>query len=253
MPPVQRWVSAEELARIYTSKYWNDIEAEKEKEWWIEDGDYDRCRRYLQRSKLLLEYEQAQNFIRELPGRNLQVADLAAGIGWTSALLSKIDSVAAVHAVDISEHRLVRLFPHCMAMFDGRCVKVRRYLGSFYDLKLPERSVDAIFLSQAFHHADRPIRLMTECDRVLRPGGRIVMVGEHSVGFLWLAKRFIKVLVQNRRIVTSFRELFPPDPVLGDHYYRLSDYEFLFSAMGYHARHCAASTGQRIFVADKLD
>jgi ubiquinone/menaquinone biosynthesis C-methylase UbiE len=248
---VQRWLSDEELGRIYTSRYWNDIEAEKQKEWWIEDGDYDRCRRYLQRSKLMLEYEQAENFIRELPGHNLQIADLAAGIGWTSALLSKIDSVAEVHAVDISVHRLERLFPQCMSMFGGRCEKIRRYLGSFYDLKLPERSVDVIFLSQAFHHANRPLHLMMESDRVLKPGGRMVMVGEHAVGIVWLAKRFIKVLVQNRRITTNFQELFPPDPLLGDHYYRLSDYDFLFSAMGYRAKHCVASTGQCIFVADK--
>jgi ubiquinone/menaquinone biosynthesis C-methylase UbiE len=250
---VQRWLSAEELAQIYTSRYWNDIEAEKRKEWWIEDGDYERCRRYLRRSKLLLEYQQAENFIRELPGDDLQIADLAAGIGWVSALLSKIDKVAAVHAVEISEHRLERLFPHCVSMFGGRGEKIRRYLGSFYDLKLPEGSVNVIFLSQAFHHADRPIRLMTECDRVLKRGGRIVMVGEHVVGLPWMARRFIKVLVKERTITTDFRRLFPPDPVLGDHYYRLSDYEFLFSAMGYRAKHRVASTGQRIFVADKLN
>jgi ubiquinone/menaquinone biosynthesis C-methylase UbiE len=251
LTPVQRWLSAEELGRIYTSGYWNDVEAERHKEWWIEDGDYDRCRRYLQRSKLLSEYEQAEKFVRDLPGRDLQVADLAAGIGWTTALLSRIESVAEVHAVEISGHRLERLFPHCMSMFGGRCEKVRRYLGSFYDLKLPERSMDVVFLSQAFHHANRPLRLMAECDRVLKSAGRIVMVGEHVVGLAWLVRRCVKVLLTQGRATLSFRKLFPPDAVLGDHYYRLSDYEFLFDAIGYRLEHCVAATGQRIFVADK--
>jgi|SRR5450631_1846149 len=248
---VQRWLSDHELEGIYTSSYWNNLAEEKKKEWWIEDGDYDRCRRYLERSKLLLEYGEAEIFVRELTGSNLMVADLAAGTGWTSALLSKIDGVAGVHAVEISRHRLERLFPHSVSMFEGRPEKIRRYLGSFYDLKLPDRSIDVVFLSQAFHHADRPIRLMVECDRVLKPGGRVVLVGEHGIGIRRFVKRFLKVLLSERRLVTRFDQLFPPDPVLGDHYYRQSDYYFLFSAMGYKAKHHVASTGETIFVADK--
>jgi SAM-dependent methyltransferase len=248
---VQRWLSEDEISQIYTAAYWNDIEAEKKKEWWIEGGDYERCRRYLRDSKLMLEYEQAEAFIREMPRRELRVGDLAAGTGWTSALLSRMDAVAEVHSVEISEHRIERLFPHSVTMFNGVGRKIRRYLGSFYDLKLPDAYLDVVFLSQAFHHADRPLQLMMECDRVLKAGGRIIMVGEHGIGVRRLIKRFAKTLLQQRRIVTDFRALFPPDPVLGDHYYRYSDYYFLFNAMAYDVKHRLASTGQTIFVADK--
>jgi len=248
---VEKWLSAEEVSRIYTAAYWNDIEEEKKKAWWIGDGDYQGCLRYLRASRLLREYEEAEEFIRELPGRDLRVGDLAAGIGWTSALLSRIESVAEVHSVDISAHRIQQLFPHCVAMLEGASHKIRRYLGSFYDLKLPDACLDVVFLSQAFHHADRPIQLMIECDRVLKDGGRIIMVGEHGIGALRLIKRFFKVLLRERRVVTDFRSLFPPDPVLGDHYYRHSDYYFLFDAMAYEAKHRVAATGQTIFVADK--
>ena len=248
---VQRWLSDDELREIYTSSYWNDIEEEKKKEWWIEDGDYGRCRRYLETSKLMEEYQQAEAFIRAIPQDDLRIADLAAGTGWTTALLSKLDNVAEVHAVEISLHRLERLLPHSVAMFTGRAEKIRRYLGSFYDLRLPAKSMDLVFLSQAFHHADRPIKLMVECDRVLKPGGRIVMVGEHGVGGSWLMRRFFKALLRQRRIVTDFHQLFPPDPLLGDHYYRRSDYYFLFVAMGYTLEHRIAATGQTMFIADK--
>jgi ubiquinone/menaquinone biosynthesis C-methylase UbiE len=248
---VRRWLSDEELRGVYTSAYWNDIEEERRKEWWVEDGDYDRCRRHLERTKLLFEYRQAETFVREMAGRQLQIADLAAGIGWTSALLSKLDNVAAVHAVEISHHRLERLFPHCVRMFAGRPEKIHRYLGSFYDLKLPDRSMDVVFLSQAFHHAERPIKLMVECDRVLKPGGRIILVGEHGIGVRRFVRRIVAVLLRQRRLLTSFQRLFPPDPVLGDHYYRYSDYLFLFAAMGYEAKHRVAATGETIFVADK--
>jgi ubiquinone/menaquinone biosynthesis C-methylase UbiE len=159
--------------------------------------------------------------------------------------------VAEVHAVEISAHRIERLFPHCVTMLDGVAGKIRRYLGSFYDLQLPDGCLDVVFLSQAFHHAERPLHLMIECDRVLKPTGRLIMVGEHNIGTLQVIGRFLKVLLQQKRIVANFRSLYPPDPVLGDHYYRQTDYRFLFEAMGYGVKHRVASTGQTIFVADK--
>lgn len=248
---VQRWLSDEDLQCIYTYEYWNDINEERKKEWWIEDGDYDKCLRFLDRSNLLREYLQAQTYVEEMRSTQLKIADLAAGTGWTSALLSKVERVSEVHAVDISSHRLERLFPHSVKMLEGRPDKIRRYLGSFYDLRLPAQSMDVVFLSQAFHHADRPIDLMIECDRVLKQGGRIVLVGEHGIGTRRIVKRFLKTLLTKRKLLTSFRELFPPDPVLGDHYYLRSDYYFLFAAFGYAAKHRIASTGQTIFVGDK--
>lgn len=247
----ERWLSDTDLQRIYTAEYWNDIEEERKKEWWIENGDYDRCREYLDRSGLLAEYRQAEAFIADRPSTNLRVIDLAAGIGWTSALISRLPNVSEVIAVEISRHRLERLFPHAVRMFDGQAQKLRRCIGSFYDLHLPDASADVIFLSQAFHHADRPLHLLTECDRVLKPGGRIIVVGEHWIGARRIVRRFLSVLLRERRIITDVHRLFPPDDLLGDHCYRRSDYYLLFGALGYAVSHRHATTNHMIYVADK--
>jgi ubiquinone/menaquinone biosynthesis C-methylase UbiE len=247
---VQSWLSESQLREIYTAEYWNDIEAEKKKEWWIEDGDYDRCRRYLESDGLLAEFRQAEAFVSAV-GSGLQVADLAAGIGWTSVLLSRMANVAAVHAVEISRHRLERLFPHSVLMLSGDARKIRRYLGSFYDLKLPPASMDVVFLTHAFHHADRPLHLLIECDRVLKPGGRMVVSGEHRIGARAVLRRFIAVLLRQRSVITDFRRLFPPDPLLGDHYYRHSDYCLMFGALGYRLQHRVAPSGSVLYIADK--
>lgn len=249
---VRSWLSPDELSEIYTAGYWNDVEEEKNKEWWIEDGDYRKCERYLQSCGLQQEYQQAESFIRALPGRGLRVADLAAGTGWTTALLSRIETVAEVHAVDISQHRLERLFPHSVAMLNGQPDKIHRYLGSFYDLQFPANSMDVVFMSHAFHHADRPLQLLVQCDRVLKPHGRIIVSGEHEVGLYLTARRFLGVLLRERRVETDFRRLFPPDPVLGDHYYRRTDYRLLFHALGYSLQHQLAPSGTGLYVADKF-
>jgi SAM-dependent methyltransferase len=248
---VQAWLTDDDLRNVFSSSYWNDVEAEQKKDFWIEDGDYEKCRRYLESTKLLAEYFQAESFIREL-GSGLEVVDLAAGIGWTSALLSKVDRVATVLSIEISKHRLERLFPHCAAMFDAESQKIRRYLGSFYDLKIPNASIDVVFMSHAFHHADEPMRLLAECDRILKPRGRIIVVGEPCVGVAAIALRFASTLVRRRRFVPDFRRLFPPDPVLGDHYYRHSDYKSMFDAIGYELTHKRAPTGYVTYVADKV-
>jgi SAM-dependent methyltransferase len=251
MRPIECWLSEAELAAIYSADYWNDIELERKKEWWIEDGHYDRCRRYLDTSKLMLEYQQAEAFVREVPGTSLRLLDLAAGIGWTSALLSRVDRISEVHAVEISRHRLERLFPHAVSMFAAQAEKIYRYLGSFYDLQLPRHSMDVVFLSQAFHHADRPLQLLTECDRVLKPGGRLLLIGEPCITGAAIVRRFVSTLLRDWRVVGNFYELFPPDSASGDHYYRRSDYYFMFRSMGYSLRHCILGSGNVAYVADK--
>ena len=248
---VKSWLTEDDLRAIYSCGYWNDVEEEQKKEFWIEDGDYDKCRVYLESTKLLEEYFQAETFVRDVGRDGLEVVDLAAGIGWTSALLSKIDRVATVHSVEISKHRLERLFPHCATMFDAETGKIRRYLGSFYDLKLAPQSVDVAFLSHALHHADKPLKLLAECDRVLKPNGRIIVIGEHRVGAAAIFLRFASTLLRQRRFVPDFQKLFPPDPVLGDHYYRHSDYKKMFDALGYELTQTLAPTGSVTYVADK--
>ncbi|HTE48063.1 MAG TPA: class I SAM-dependent methyltransferase [Gemmatimonadaceae bacterium] len=251
MKAIDFWLSEVELQTIYSADYWNNIEEEKKKEWWIENGDYDRCLRYLDASKLMLEYQEAEGCIKEMRRENLRVLDLAAGIGWTSALLSKLDCVADVHAVEISRHRLELLFPHAMSMLDARDNKIQRHLGSFYDLRFSEQSIDVIFLAQAFHHADRPLHLLVECDRVLNPGGRMLLIGEPQIRTRQIVKRMLGTFLKKRRMVADFYELFPTDRESGDHYYKLSDYYFMFRSMGYEPTHKVLPSGNIIYIADK--
>jgi len=118
--PITRWLSDDDLRGIYTSDYWNDIDTEKKKhEWWISGGDYQKCLDYLESKGLLRQYAHVEPFVLELAhlsGRPLIVADLAAGIGWSAAKLSRLDAVAEVMAVELSQHRLDDLFEHAVKM-----------------------------------------------------------------------------------------------------------------------------------------
>jgi len=252
MRQIEAWLSEEELAAVYTSSYWNDVAKEQQKEWWVADKDYAKCLNLLTSKGLLNAYDQAKGFISSYPGEHLIVADIAAGIGWASSLLSKLPNVGEVHAVEISRHRLEILFEHSLIMFSGDASKIFRHLGSFYDLRFDDKSVDIIFMSQAFHHADKPLRLLIECDRVLKESGRIILIGEHRIGTRAVLTAIVSSL-RRGRIPRSFCDLFPPDNVLGDHYYRRSDYYFVFRSLGYNIKHKVLDAKNMMYVADKED
>jgi ArsR family transcriptional regulator len=59
-------------------------------------------------------------------------------------------------------------------------------LGDMYQLPLGDGSFDAVVVHQVLHYADRPAAAIAEAARVLRPGGRLVVVdfAPHGIEFL---------------------------------------------------------------------
>ena len=94
-------------------------------------------------------------------------------------------------------------------MFGGDWTKISRNLGSFYQLKFDNSSLDIVFLSSAFHHAENPLRLLTEIDRVLRPGGRLILIGETHISRWAVARRIAKMLLTRRTADDEFFRVVP--------------------------------------------
>jgi SAM-dependent methyltransferase len=95
-----------------------------------------------------------------------QVLDLAAGTGkLTEGLLPLGLEVTAVEPDDEMRTELARRFPAARAL-----------AGSAEEIPLPDASMDAVLVGQAFHWFD-PETAPVEIARVLRPGG--------VVGALW--------------------------------------------------------------------
>ncbi|MGH3072726.1 MAG: class I SAM-dependent methyltransferase [Gaiellaceae bacterium] len=93
------------------------------------------------------------------------VLDLGAGTGkLTRLLVPAFDRVLVVEPADAMRRKLVELCPEAEALD-----------GSAEEIPLPDASVDAVFVAQAFHTFDDE-RAVPEIARVLRPGGAVVLM-----------------------------------------------------------------------------
>ncbi len=111
----------------------------------------------------------AEAFLHLLPP--MTIADLGSGDGGFALLLAQ--SAVKVIAVDSYEK-----------MLDVACEQARRAgasniefrLGEMEEVPIDDASVDLVFFSQSLHHAAHPERAIREAARILRPGGRMVIL-----------------------------------------------------------------------------
>lgn len=234
MKPIIEWADRNDVAKLYTGEYWNNIAEEKKKPWWVDGTDGSAFHRYLNASGLLEEFDLGIDILSRKNFLRGKVLDVAAGVCWTSAILSRYDCVEQVDALDFSWHRLNDLAPRCCTIMGGRPEKIQRIFGSFYEIgQHREKYYDLVIMSQAFHHADQPFRLLAQCDAAIKDSGAILLVGEHHISMTLFLRRAVKTALLEGKLTLNFRELFKPDDVLGDHYYRLNDYYTMFRSLGY--------------------
>lgn len=100
-----------------------------------------------------------------LPDGARDVLDLGAGTGkLTTRLVERGLNVVAVDPIAEMLEVLSASLPQTPAL-----------LGTAEDIPLPDDSVDAVLVAQAWHWVD-PARAIPEVARVLRPGGRLGLV-----------------------------------------------------------------------------
>jgi ArsR family transcriptional regulator len=111
----------------------------------------------------------AEAFVQLLPP--MVIADLGAGDGSSALLLSQ--SAERVIAIDSSE-KMLEVARDQARRAGASNVEFR--LGEMEEVPIDDASVDLIFFSQSLHHAAHPERALREGHRILRTGGRIVIL-----------------------------------------------------------------------------
>ncbi len=120
--------------------------------------------------------------------RGDRVLDVACGRGRGSYYLAVAHPGLEVSAVDLLPENIAvarTLYAHTRGLSYG--------IGDAMNLDFPEASFDKVFcLEAAFHFPDRA-RFLAEAHRVLRPGGRLVVVD-----FMWRSRERTAILADKR-------------------------------------------------------
>ena len=118
----------------------------------------------------------AEMLLRLLPP--MTIADIGAGEGTLSLLLA--ERARRVIAVDNSEKMVA--YGADVARSHG-VANLEYRLGDLEDLPLGDGEADLALLHQSLHHALHPAKAVQEAARILRPGGRIVIMDLAPHGF----------------------------------------------------------------------
>jgi ubiquinone/menaquinone biosynthesis C-methylase UbiE/biotin operon repressor len=111
----------------------------------------------------------AEAFLHLLPP--MTIADLGSGDGGFALVLAQ--SAVKVIAVDSSEKMLDVARERAL---QATASNVEFRLGEMEEVPIDDASVDLVFFSQSLHHAAHPERAVREAARILRSGGRVVIL-----------------------------------------------------------------------------
>ena len=179
--------------------------------------------------------------LHKVPG-GITVADIGAGVGWTSALMALHPDVERVYAIEPSQHRfdIITAVAKHFKVPEG---KLSRVFGSFEDFKLREK-MHMIVLCGSLHHCwDRDIPLLFRNIRamLLEPpaGGIVLVANEHYVNSLWTAKRMMSWLKHFRHRASLFYgpgRWRAPYPFDGEHWRTRRELKAIFDREGFEAK-----------------
>jgi len=107
-------------------------------------------------------------------GAGSRVADIGAGSGYFTAHLSRqVGSSGRVFAVDISDRSLDQL---ARLVEDEKLENVDVVRGEIDDPGLPERSLEAVLIVDAYHEMTEYEAMLAGVYKALKPGGRFVIL-----------------------------------------------------------------------------
>ena len=101
------------------------------------------------------------------------VADIGAGSGYFTFRIAQKVPDGEVLAVDIQQEMLDLIEQRKAA---GSGENIRTVLGAIDDPRLPENSIDAAIMVDAYHEFSHPFEMIDGIHRALKPGGRIFLL-----------------------------------------------------------------------------
>lgn len=101
------------------------------------------------------------------------IADIGAGSGYHSVLLSKMVGTGKVYAVDVEPEMIAYLNKRIK---QGKLARIVPVLSTEQKVSLPENTVDVMLLVDVYHEFSYPYEMAISMLAALKPGGKLVLV-----------------------------------------------------------------------------
>ena len=157
------------------------------------------------------------------------VLDLGGGTGWLSAYLSGNKRIKKILLLDSSHFFLTDMFPEITRLMGGISEKIIPVEALFCPILLDDETLDIVVASASLHHAENLEDVLKEIHRVLKKGGKLLILNEtpsSKYGYiLFLIKKFLQIMkaslfstyLKKSPNISSSGSLY--DPYLGDKKY----------------------------------
>lgn len=182
-------------------------------------------------------YGQIFDTVADLPIRGVGL-ELGAGVAPFSAVAARrFPAISAIYAVELVPDVVSLLQPKTLPPVAGdRAGVIRRIVGSFDRIMLPDASVDFCIEFASLHHSDDLERTLREVARVMKPGGLLIAVdrAHHDA----LTDEQVRFMLDLQYPAAWKRENgYSDDPLSrrmnGEHEIRLREWERAFAATGF--------------------
>jgi SAM-dependent methyltransferase len=167
-----------------------------------------------------------------------RVADLGAGTGVASCIISKIRRINHVLAIEYSEPHVSEIMPVVFEHFKAKADKIQRVVGDFNNLQCEDNSIDTVIEVCSFHHSEVLELTLKESWRVLRPGGVLIAIDR-----AWpddTSKEFLEER-RNVQLVDDLKRIYGISQLTnftrhdwGEHEYTHSEWISAFEEAGFH-------------------
>ena len=102
--------------------------------------------------------------------------DMGSGTGVGACILSRLDEVEKVFAVEFSEYFVEKVMPLVFEKYNADIEKLQRVVSDFNCLKVEDHSLGIILDIDSFHHSEDLDRTLQECQRALSQDGVIIAI-----------------------------------------------------------------------------
>lgn len=141
-----------------------------------------------------------------------KVADIGAGGGWLSVRLSKrVGDSGTVYAQEILKKYTDYIEKRAQK---AKIKNIKTILGTPTDPKLPQNSLDAVIILNAYHEFELPLLMLRRIQAAMKPGARLGFIERDTDELRREARKAYEKTGKIKRRVTESRD---KDPKTDDH------------------------------------